>query len=172
LSGMTSTLRDRALRLEYLTVAWNAFEGAAAIVAGLVAHSIALTAFGLDSSIEVLASAVAARQLRSMGRGSDVAAARIERRGLRTIAFCFLVVGVYVGVQSVRQLIRGTRPESSPFGIAITAAACVVMSVLGVSKRRLARALTNPVLAAEASFTLVDGALSATVLAGLCLNAL
>src|SRR5207253_4422783 len=89
-----------------------------------------------------------------------------------TIAFCFLVVGVYVGVQSVRQLIRGTRPESSPFGIAITAAACVVMSVLGVSKRRLARALANPVLAAEASFTLVDGALSATVLAGLCLNAL
>jgi divalent metal cation (Fe/Co/Zn/Cd) transporter len=169
---LTTSLRRRALRLEYVTVAWNAFEGAAAIVAGLVAHSIALTAFGLDSSIEVLASGVAAWQLRSVGRGSDASAERVERRALRTIAICFLAVGAYVGVQAVREVAKGSRPHSSPFGIAITAAACAVMLVLGVRKRSLARQLENRVLAAEATFTLVDGALSATVLVGLCLNAL
>jgi divalent metal cation (Fe/Co/Zn/Cd) transporter len=166
-----SRLRQRGLRLEYLTLAWNAFEGAAAITAGLVAHSIALTAFGLDSCVEVFASGVAAGQLRSTAGTAD-SQSRAERRALRSIAACFLGVGVYVGIQSIRDLVGGTRPEHSPFGIAITAAACLVMAWLGVTKRRVGCELGNLVLSAEASFSLVDSALSATVLLGLGLNAL
>ena len=158
-----AALRGRALRLEYVTIGWNAFEGAAAIAAGIVAHSVALTAYGLDSSVEVVASSVAAWQLHGIGMGR-------ERRALRLIGLCFLVVAAYVGVESVLRLASDARPRGSPFGVAITAAAILIMTWLGIAKARLARRMGNRVLAAEARFSLVDAGLSATVLAGLVLN--
>jgi divalent metal cation (Fe/Co/Zn/Cd) transporter len=159
----TEALRRRALRLEYLTMAWNAVEGTLAIVTGLLARSVALTAFGLDSSVEVFASAVAAWQLRG---ASD----RRERLALRLIGACFLVVAAYVGVQAVRHLLDRRRAGTSPAGVVLTAAAAVIMSALGLSKRRIGRVLGSSVLQAEARFSLVDAALSVTVLIGLVLN--
>jgi divalent metal cation (Fe/Co/Zn/Cd) transporter len=155
-----ASLTRRALRLEYATIAWNAFEGIAGIAAGIAAHSVSLTGWGLDSSIEVLASSVAAWQLRS-------AAGHRDRRALRLIGVCYLVVAVYVGFQSVARLVSGEHPSVSPFGMAISGSAVVVMAVLGLRKRMLARHLANPVLSAEAKFSLVDAALAATVLGGL-----
>ncbi len=147
-----------------MTIGWNAFEGVAAIAAGIVAHSVALTAFGLDSSIEVLASSVAAWQLRAEGAHRD-------RPALRAIGVCFLAVAAYVGVQALMRLSTGEHPKESPVGIALTAAAVVVMSVLGLAKRTIGRELANKVLSAEADFSLVDAGLSGTVLVGLVLNA-
>jgi divalent metal cation (Fe/Co/Zn/Cd) transporter len=154
------TLRRLGLRLEYVTIAWNLFEGIAAITAGVVAHSIALTAFGLSSAVEVAASSVAAWQLR------DPSAYR-ERIALRLLGACYLLVAAYVGVQSILYLIQRSRPESSMFGIVITAAAVVVMGALGISKRSVGRRMENRTLLQEATFSLVDAALSGTVLLGL-----
>jgi divalent metal cation (Fe/Co/Zn/Cd) transporter len=47
-------LRQRGLHLVYATVAWNAVEGVTALVAGLLAHSVALTAFGLYVGFEAI----------------------------------------------------------------------------------------------------------------------
>jgi divalent metal cation (Fe/Co/Zn/Cd) transporter len=149
--------------LEYATIAWNAFEGFAALFAGAVAHSVALTAFGLDSCVEVFASLVAVWQLRGGGRRT--------RAGLRLIGVAFLSVALYVGTQSLVRLIHRQSSESSRLGMAVTAASVVVMTVLGLVKRDVGRRLNNPVLQAEAKFSLVDAALSGTVLLGLCLNA-
>jgi divalent metal cation (Fe/Co/Zn/Cd) transporter len=157
-------LRRLGLRLEYATIVWNAFEGLTALVAGIAAHSVALTAYGLDSSVEVLASSVAAWQLKSEDKSRD-------RRALRIIGLCFLGVSIYVGVQAVLHLVRGTHPRSSPVGIALTFSAVIAMVALGIAKLRVGRKLGNPVLVAEAHFSLVDAALSATVLAGLVANA-
>jgi divalent metal cation (Fe/Co/Zn/Cd) transporter len=156
-------LRRRGLRLVYATIAWNAFEGAAAIIAGVAAHSVALTAFGLDSSVEVLVSAVAAWQL----RGTDD---RRDQVALRIIGASFVLVGLYVAIASVLKLVTTARPETSPIGIALTASAVVVMTVLGLGKRSVGGRLGNRVLLAEARFSLVDAGLSGTVLVGLVLN--
>src|SRR5580765_2025715 len=156
--------RRRGLLLVAITIVWNAFEGVASLILGIAAHSLALTAYGLDSSLEVFVSSVAAWQLLGDGKGRD-------RPALRAIGASYLVVAVYIGVQSVLHLISGARPEASPVGIVLTAAAAVVMTVLGVLKRRVAREIGNRVLAAEARFSLVDAALSATVLIGLTANA-
>jgi len=155
-----SASRRRALRLEYLTIAWNAVEGSLAILAGAFARSIALIGFGLDSSIELLASAVTAWQLRRPTRARrDLA--------LRVIGACYLVVALYVGFESSRRLVLGRRAAASPLGVAVTAASVVAMTALGLRKRRVARALASSVLRAEANFSLLDAALSATVLLGL-----
>ncbi len=153
----------RGLRLEYVTLAWNVFEGAGALVAGVLAHSVALTAFGLDSSLEVFASLVAIWQLKG-------ASSRRDRAALRLIGACFLLVAGYIGAQATIDLLRGHHPGSSAVGIALTAAAAIVMLVLGTLKNRVGRELDNPVLMAEARFSLVDAGLSTTVLLGLVLN--
>ncbi len=156
--------RRRGLRLVYATIAWNAFEGAAAIAAGIAASSVALTAYGLDSSLEVFVGVVTVWQLEGRGPLRD-------RPALRAIGVSYLIVAAYVGVQSILRLISGARPEASPFGIVLTAAAAIVMTALGVAKGRIARVIENRVLAAEARFSLVDAALSTTVLVGLVANA-
>jgi divalent metal cation (Fe/Co/Zn/Cd) transporter len=153
----------RGLRLEYVTLVWNVFEGAGALVAGLLAHSVALTAFGLDSSLEVFASLVAIWQLKGT-------TSRRDRTALRLIGACFLLVAGYVGIQATIDLVKGHHPGTSAAGVALTAAAAIVMLVLGILKNRVGRELDNPVLMAEARFSLVDAGLSATVLLGLVLN--
>jgi len=157
-----AALLRRGLLLEYATIAWNILEGAGAIAAGIAAHSVALTAYGLDSSVEVFASSVTAWQLRDTSE-------RRESPALRIIGACYLVVAAYVGVQATLHLVHGAHPHESPLGIALTAAAVVAMAILGLWKRSIARELDSTVLDAEATFSLVDGALSGTVLLGLAL---
>jgi divalent metal cation (Fe/Co/Zn/Cd) transporter len=151
------------LRLEYATLGWNAFEGATAVTVGLEARSVALTAYGLDSVLEVFASSVAIWQLKG---GSPAR----ERIALRLIGGSFLLVAAWITYESFVSLVDARHAETSTAGIALTAAALVVMLALGRAKLRVGRALDNPVLEAEARFSLVDGALSGTVLIGLALN--
>jgi hypothetical protein len=156
-------LRQRGLHLVYATVAWNAVEGVTALVAGLLAHSVALTAFGLDSSIEVFVSLVAVWQMKAETRFRS-------RVALRLIGVSFLAVSLYVGFEAIRRLASGQHAELSMIGLAVTSAAVPTMAVLGFAKRRVASRVGNAVLAAEARFSLVDACLSAAVLLGLVMD--
>ena len=49
-----SELVRRGQRLEYFTIGYNSLEGLVSIVAGIVAGSVSLIGFGLDSLIEVI----------------------------------------------------------------------------------------------------------------------
>jgi hypothetical protein len=53
-----AALTRQAFRLEWLTVAWMIVEGIVAIGAGIVAGSLTLTAFGLDSVVELASACV------------------------------------------------------------------------------------------------------------------
>ncbi len=48
----------RGRRLEHFIAAWNALEGLVAVVAGVIAESISLVVFGIDSFIEVRSGSV------------------------------------------------------------------------------------------------------------------
>ena len=96
----SAPLRQTALRLEYVTVGWNAIEGLAAIAAGLAASSVALVAFGLDSSVEVFASLVVVWELRGLDRGR-------EWRALRLIGVGYLVVAAYIGWDATSAIVGG-----------------------------------------------------------------
>lgn len=158
-------LRRRALALELATIAWNVLEGLLAIVAGLLAGSVALVAFGLDSSVEVFASAVVVWELRGVDR-------RRERRAVRAIGAAYLVVAVYVLLDSGNALRIANRPEPSPIGMLLLAATVLIMGVLGIAKLRVGRELHSATVTADGRFSLVDGSLAGTVLVGLALTAL
>jgi divalent metal cation (Fe/Co/Zn/Cd) transporter len=155
-------LRQRGRRLLYATMVWNAIEGTTALGSGLIAGSVALTAFGLDSSIEVFVSLVAVWHL---GRTTSLR----TRFGLRLIGASFLVVALYVAAEAVRRLQSGEHARLSVLGLVVTSAAVPIMVSLGLMKRRVAH-FADSVLGADATFSFVDAALSATVLFGLVLD--
>ena len=134
---------------------------------GVQAGSLALIAFGLDSIVEIFASTVVIRNLRDDRH--DPGDERVHR-SLRLIALAFWVLAGFLVVISVRGLVRGDRPDSSPLGVAYLAITAVVMFGLARLKRDTAVQLGSEPLQAEAAMTFLDGCLSSGILAALVLN--
>ena len=160
----------RALLLERLTVAWNSIEGLLAVAAGILANSIALTGFGIDSAIETATALLVLARLHAdaAGRAADE---QRERRLLRFIAATFFALALYIVVDSTYTLITSSRPQTSPIGMAVTAGALVVMPLLARGKRRAGEALGSAVLLADAAETKLCALLALSTLVGLVLYA-
>ena len=129
-----SRLAGRVKLLSWLSLAWMTVEGAVAIWAGLVASSIALVGFGLDSAIEGFASLVIVWRF-SRSRMFSAAA---ETRAQKLVAIQFFLLAPYVGIESVRALIGGERPDASWVGIGLAVGSVILMPMLGIAKQRLA----------------------------------
>lgn len=157
-------LLRRGLRLEYLTLCWNLVGIVVLAWSAVVARSVALAGFGIDSVIEIGASAVVIWEL----TGSEQ---RRRQRGLRLIAWAFAALAMYLAVQSSLVLATGHRAHHSVVGIVWTACTAGAMFGLAAGKARTGQALDNPVLCTEGRVTLVDGILATAVLCGLALNA-
>lgn len=158
----------RARMLSWLSLGYMTIEGAVAITAGVVAGSIALVGFGLDSVIEGFASVVIIWRFTGHRIHSEAA----ELRAQKLVALQFFVLAPYVGFESVRDLFGGERPEASPVGIALAATSLVVMPYLGVAKQRLAVQLGSPATKGEGRQNMLCAYLAAALLVGLLGNAL
>jgi divalent metal cation (Fe/Co/Zn/Cd) transporter len=156
----------RGFWLEYASMAWMTAEAAIAITAGVIASSLALTGFGLDSVIEFFAAAIVVWQLRGEGEGQDR-----ETRAVRLIGVTFFALAAYLTVEGIRDLAGHARPEQSIAGLAVAAAALVVMPLLAVAKRRTGRALGNQTLIADSAESALCALTSAAALLGVGLNA-
>ena len=162
-------LARRGRRLEYFTIAWNSLEGAVAVVAGLIAGSISLVGFGIDSCIEVTSGAVL---LWRMSVDADVhRRERSERLALRMIGISFITLAAYIAYESVADLIRRQAPEHSIPGIVLACVSLLVMPLLSRAKRRIGTALASAAMHADARQTDFCAYLSAILLGGLLLNA-
>ncbi len=158
-------LLRRGLRLEYATLAWNVAGSVILLAAAVTVGSLALAGFGVDSVIEIVASAVVVWQLKgTAGDGRD-------RRALRIIAAAFVLLALYIAAQAARTVLVADHPGTSAVGIAWLALTVAAMLTLAAAKRDTGQRLGNAVLATEARVTLVDGALAAAVLLGVALNA-
>jgi divalent metal cation (Fe/Co/Zn/Cd) transporter len=164
-STTSQHLRRRGLWLEYATLAWNVVGSVLVLTAAVVARSVALAGFGLDSLIEIVASLVVVWQLREMQMVER------ERRALRIIGVAFLLLAVYIAGQSIYVLVSDVRPHPSLLGIVWLALTAAAMFALAAGKRATGRALDNRVLQTEARVTVIDGLLATAVLIGLILNA-
>jgi divalent metal cation (Fe/Co/Zn/Cd) transporter len=169
LAAARPLLVRRGLWLNYLTLAYNTVEAVVAIAAGLVAGSVALLGFGVDSGIEVTASVAAQWRLRA--DVDPVRRERVERVTHRIIGVSFLLLAAYVAVDSVTTLWGREAPEPSTVGLAVLALSVVVMPILARAKRRVARALQSRALEADAAQTSLCAYLSVIALAGVGLNA-
>jgi divalent metal cation (Fe/Co/Zn/Cd) transporter len=161
-------LHRRVFRLTIATISWNAVEAGVALTYGLLAGSVALTGFGIDSLIEVSSALFIFWKL--LGRRTADAERR-EKTARKGIALTFLLLALWVLRESVSGLHAGSHPEHSTAGIILAALSLSIMPVLGSAKMRLGKTLKSRAIQADAVETLVCAWLSASLLAGLGLNA-
>lgn len=173
MSATRDFLLQRGIRLEWFTIGWNSVEAVVAIGAGLLAGSIALVGFGLDSVIETAAGGIVLWRLRREVAGAhDDHVERAESLALRFVGLTFVALGAYVLYESAHKLWSREAPAESWVGIGLAVCSLIVMPLLAVRKRTVARALGSRALAADAVETLVCSYLSLTLLLGLGLNVL
>ncbi len=158
-------LFKKAFILEYLTIGWNIFEGISSIVLGIITGSVSLVAYGLESSIEVFSAGVTVWSLKGMNKER-------EKLALKMIGVAYLVVSAYIFIDAGQSLFANHHATPSFFAVFFVVFLASAMAVLGILKRNVGLQMKNDVVLADAKFTLIDSALSATVLIGLIFNAL
>jgi divalent metal cation (Fe/Co/Zn/Cd) transporter len=159
-------LGRRAQWLAGASVAYNVLEAVVAVAAGLIAGSVALVGFGLDSVVEVSSGLIIVWQFRHRMPETR------ERQALRLMALAFFALAAYVTVESIRNLFSTTsEPAASPVGIGLAIASLVIMPLLSWAQRRTGRALSSSTVVADSTQTLLCTYLSAVLLVGLILNA-
>ena len=151
----------QGVRLEWVTIAWMLVEAVIAVGAGIAARSVLLTAFGLDSVVELLSGIVVLRRL--LGRAEEEISTRIS-------AVLLVLLCVYVMLFSIGGLVLRVMPEGSILGIAVSAVAIVAMPLLAGAKRRVNRVLESPSLRADIAESISCAYLAAATLAGLVVS--
>ncbi len=161
------------VRLEVFTIVWMAAEAVLAIGAGIAARSVLLTAFGFDSVIELLSGVTLLWWLSAEARGSGTAHIEgMERRATQISAALLVLLCVYLVLTGVGGLVLRLHPEGSLLGVAVSAAAVVVMPLLAWRKRRVNLTIDSPALRADIAETLTCAYMAAATLAGTALNLL
>jgi divalent metal cation (Fe/Co/Zn/Cd) transporter len=158
----------RAKSLSWLSLVWMGLEGGIAITAGIMAGSIALIGFGIDSAIEGVASVVIIWRF----TGARTLSHTAEQRAQKLVAIQFFLLAPYVGVEAIQHLVSGERPDVSVLGMALTATSLVGMPALGIAKQRVARRLGSQATHGEGTQNLLCAYLAGAVFLGLVGNAL
>jgi hypothetical protein len=142
-------------------------EGAVAITAGVIASSVALVGFGLDSVIEGVASVIIIWRF----TGNRVFSHGAEQRAQKLVAIQFFLLAPYVAIESVRVLADGEHASTSVLGIALSVGSLVFMPMLGIAKERLADQIGSAATKGEGRQNMLCAYLAAALLVGLLGNA-
>lgn len=144
-SGLSgAALVNRAARLQYFTIAYNATEGIVSLANAKATSSVALFSFGIDSLIEFSASLFALGLIRN---------ALSERRAGQAIAISLFALAGYTGYESIERLISGEQAEFSFLTLAIATASVIIMPWLSRAKKAVAAEMNSSALRGEAAQT-------------------
>ena len=143
-------------------------EGAVALIAGIVAGSIALTGFGIDSAIEGVASLIVVWRF----TGSRLLSEHAEERAQKLVAISFFLLAPYITVEAGRDLLGGHQPEASWVGVGLAASSIVLMPMLGIAKQRIGERIGSPATAGAGVQNLLCAYMAVALLVGLGGNAL
>jgi divalent metal cation (Fe/Co/Zn/Cd) transporter len=167
-SGEYLRLARQAKLLSWASLAYMSIEGIVAVAAGIVAGSIALIGFGIDSAIEGFASVVIVWRF----TGRRILSHQAEERAQRLVAVQFFLLAPYVAFESIRALVNGSHPDESVVGIGLAATSLVLMPLLGRAKQRIGSKIDSSATASEGKQNLLCAYLAAALLVGLLGNAL
>jgi divalent metal cation (Fe/Co/Zn/Cd) transporter len=160
-------LAHRAKVLSWVSLGYMTFEGAVAVIAGIVAGSVALIGFGIDSAIEGFASLVIVWRF----TGHRLLSTHAEQRAQRLVAIQFFLLAPYITFEAAKALIGGQHPDASPVGIALSITSLAFMPYLGRAKQRIGAAMGSVATTGEGQQNMLCAYLSAALLAGLAGNA-
>ena len=161
------------IQIEVISIIWMGIEMAVSIGAGISAGSILLTAFGIDSLIELISGGILLWRLRVEGQDGNLnRVEQAEHRAAWIVAVTLGMLCFYVFVSAIYGLIVRSKPENTMLGIGISAAAVFIMPYLAIIKRRVSSHIHSEALAGDAVESITSAYMAGTVLIGLVLNAL
>jgi len=171
-AAQTRRAARAGVRIEQITVAWMLVEAALSIGAGLLAHSLLLVAFGLDSGIELITGAILLWRLSVQAHGASLTRVETaERQSAWVVAVALVVLCLYIVGSVGIGLLTQTRPDTSVLGLGVAAVAVISMPLLARRKRQLATQLDSAALRGDAACSMTCAAMAATLFVGLALNA-
>jgi divalent metal cation (Fe/Co/Zn/Cd) transporter len=164
----------KGLKLTVFTVVWNVIEGFVAIGAGILANSVALISFGVDSFVETTSAiAVSWRLADEIRHQSPERAELVEKIAAKITGVILLMLALYIVVDAGRRLLGfGDEADKSFIGMALTALSVIVMPIVARAKLKVADSIKSASLRADAIETIACTWLSVTTLIGLSVNAL
>jgi len=159
-------LLRRAVFLEWVTMVWTIVAGALGTTFGTISRSVSLTAFGLDSIVELVCAYALLRRLNKELAGLTFGE-RDELRAARFVGALLLFAALYVSADALWSLVTHNQAKLSGLGIWLTIATIPVMFPLATAKSRIARSIKSRALLADAIGNAVCWYLAAIVLASL-----
>jgi divalent metal cation (Fe/Co/Zn/Cd) transporter len=162
-----SALVRRVKLISWLSLGWMTAEGAIGVTAGIMANSIALIGYGLDSTIEGIASIVVIWRFTGDRIHSDDA----ETRAQKVVAATFLMLAPYIIVSALQRLLTGNQAHASWVGIGLALVSITLMPQLGRAKKRIGSQLKSNATAGEGTQNILCAYLSLAILIGLGANA-
>lgn len=158
---------QNAKLLSWISLIWMSLEGGIAITAGILAGSVALIGFGIDSAIEGVASVVIIWRF----TGARVLSAAAEDRAQKLVAIQFFLLAPYIAFEAIQAIVFSEHPEVSSLGMVLTASSVIGMPLLGIAKQRVALTLGSQATHGEGSQNLLCAYLAGAVFLGLAGNA-
>lgn len=163
-----ASLVRRVKLISWLSLAWMTAEGAIGVTAGIMANSIALIGYGLDSTIEGIASIVIIWRF----SGDRVHSEDAEARAQKIVAATFFLLAPYIIVAAVQRLATGSQARASWVGIGLALISITLMPQFGRLKKKLGNQLRSNATAGEGTQNILCAYLSLAILVGLGANAL
>jgi divalent metal cation (Fe/Co/Zn/Cd) transporter len=169
LDGDTHAALVRQVKLiSWLSLAWMTTEAVVGVIAGVAAGSIALIGWGIDSTIEGVASLVIIWRF----TGDRIHSEDAEAIARKVVAISFFLLAPYIVVEATRRLITGSEARASWVGVGLAISAVLLMPLFGRAKKRIGTRLGSGATAGEGTQNILCAYLSVAILVGLSANAL
>jgi divalent metal cation (Fe/Co/Zn/Cd) transporter len=166
--GERGVLIARVKLISWLSLVWMTAEGVVGTTAGIMANSIALIGYGIDSTITGIASVIIIWRF----SGDRVSSDDAERRAQRIVAITFFLLAPYIIVTAIHHLLTGSEAEASWIGIGLAIVSVTLMPLFGRAKKRIGNRLQSPATTGEGTQNILCAYLSLAILIGLGANAI
>lgn len=142
-----------ATGLALITIFYNLIEGGVSVLFGLEDETIALFGFGLDSFVEVISGIGIWHMIRRMKKHDVSEHDRFEKRALRITGGAFYLLAAGLAITSAATLYRGTKPETTRWGVVVSVVSILSMWLLIHYKIRIGKKYNSEALLADAQCT-------------------
>lgn len=119
--------------VQYIIIIYNLVEAFFALLFGFLAHSIALTGFGLDSVIESLDDFVMIQRMRRPGGKTETVLKSLKQKPMILLAILSFIFGSYVLIQSIKMFMYQDAPQPTLPGMLIPVFSMIFLPVLALS---------------------------------------
>lgn len=162
------TLIARVKLISWLSLVWMTAEGVIGTTAGIMANSIALIGYGVDSTITGVASVIIIWRF----SGDRVDSDRAEARAQKIVAITFFLLAPYIIVAAIHHLLTGSEAQASWVGIGLAIVSVTLMPLFGRAKKRIGNRLQSHATTGEGTQNILCAYLSLAILVGLAANAI